>query len=176
MDIQFRPATHSDIPALVPLVEAAYRGEGEHKGWTTEADILGGRRTDADEVRGCIDSAGSVLLVCERAAADGSLELLGCGHVAVEDGAGYFGMFSVRPELQGAGIGKALLGEAERIVRDEWHLPTMRMTVIDVRQELIDFYERRGYRRTGTKIPYGKEMFGLPKRQDLQFELLEKTL
>ena len=98
-------------------------------------------------------------------------------HVADEDGAGYFAMFSVQPTLQGAGIGTQVLDEAERIVRDDWMLPAMRMTVIDVRDELIAFYERRGYRRTGiTKpFPYGDARFGLPKRDDLRFEVLEKS-
>jgi ribosomal protein S18 acetylase RimI-like enzyme len=87
-------------------------------------------------------------------------------------------MFSVRPHLQGSGIGKTLLDEAERMVRDHWRLPVMRMTVIDIREELIAFYERRGYRRTGiTKpFPYGDERFGIPRRGDLRFEVLEKTL
>ena len=98
--------------------------------------------------------------------------------MAIEDGAGYFGMFSVRPNLQGGGIGKALLAEAERVAREEWQLPVMRMTVIDIRDELIAFYERRGYRRTGIKkpFPYGDERFGMPKRDDLRFEVLEKAL
>ena len=57
-------------------------------------------------------------------------------------------------------------------------MPTMRMTVIDIRDELIAFYERRGYRRTGIKkpFPYGDARFGLPKRDDLRFEVLEKPL
>ncbi len=106
----------------------------------------------------------------------GALEVR--AHVAEEGGAGYFGMFSVQPKLQGGGIGKVVLDEAERIVRDEWKLSAMRMTVIDVREELIAFYERRGYRRTGiTKpFPYGDARFGLPKREDLRFEVLEKIL
>ena len=71
-----------------------------------------------------------------------------------------------------------MLAECERIVRDDWRLPAMRMTVIDVRDELIAFYQRRGYRRTGiTKpFPYGDARFGEPKRGDLRFEVLEKTL
>jgi ribosomal protein S18 acetylase RimI-like enzyme len=109
--------------------------------------------------------------------------LVACAHVAVEpvDGgpdAGYFGMFSVNPQLQGGGIGKAVLDEAERIARDEWMLPVMRMTVIDIRDELIAFYQRRGYRRTGVvkPFPYGDARYGLPKRDDLRFEVLEKAL
>ncbi|MGN6512339.1 MAG: GNAT family N-acetyltransferase [Lysobacteraceae bacterium] len=177
-DLRFRPATEADTDAIVALVESAYRGDASRAGWTTEADLLDGRRTDADDVGACIRRPGGVILLAERDdAAGGDGALLACAHVAIEDGAGYFGMFSVRPGLQGGGIGKALLAEAERMAREDWQLPAMRMTVIDLRAELIAFYERRGYRRTGiTKpFPYGDERFGLPKRPDLRFEVLEKT-
>jgi len=174
----FRAATHADTPALVSLVESAYRGDASKQGWTTEADMLEGRRTGADDIEACINRPRSRIVIAERASPEGAPELLACAHVAVEDDAGYFGMFSVRPNLQGSGIGKAVLNEAERIARDEWKVPAMRMTVIDIRGELIAFYERRGYRRTGIKkpFPYGDERFGLPKRADLRFEVLEKTL
>lgn len=176
--VTFRAATHADTPALVALVESAYRGDASKQGWTTEADMLEGRRTGADDIEACIGRPHSRIVIAERASPAGVPELLACAHVAVEDGAGYFGMFSVRPNLQGGGIGKAVLSEAERIARDEWKLPAMRMTVIDIRDELIAFYERRGYRRTGIKkpFPYGDERFGLPKRDDLRFEVLEKPL
>jgi ribosomal protein S18 acetylase RimI-like enzyme len=87
-------------------------------------------------------------------------------------------MFAVDPARQGGGIGDAVLREAERVAREEWRLPVMQMTVIDVRDSLIAFYERRGYRRTGIKkpFPYGDERFGRPKRDDLRFEVLEKAL
>src|SRR5688572_1891745 len=90
--IQFRHATHADIDALVALVESAYRGDASKQGWTTEADLLGGRRTGADDIQACIDRPDSVILIAERDAADGRRELLACAHVAVEHGAGYFGM------------------------------------------------------------------------------------
>jgi ribosomal protein S18 acetylase RimI-like enzyme len=177
-ELTFRAATHADIPVLVSLVESAYRGDTSKQGWTTEADILEGRRTGVDDIEACIDRPHSRIVIAERASPAGAPDLLACAHVAMEDGAGYFGMFSVQPNLQGGGIGKAVLSEAERIARDEWKLPAMRMTVIDIRDELIAFYERRGYRRTGIKkpFPYGDERFGLPKRDDLRFEVLEKTL
>ena len=171
--LHFRDATLADVDALVVLVTSAYRGDASRVGWTTEADLLDGNRIDPDVLREDLVRPRSRVLVGER---DG--ELLACAHVAEEDGAGYFGMFSVRPNLQGGGIGKRLLDEAERVVRDEWRLPTMRMTVIDIRDELIAFYERRGYRRTGIykPFPHGDERFGLPKRDDLRFEVLEKLL
>lgn len=173
LPLSFRDAGAADIDAVVALVESAYRGDVSRQGWTTEADFLDGRRTDADEVLASSQRPRSRIVLAER---DGVL--LACAHVADEEGAGYFGMFSVQPGLQGGGIGKALLAEAERIVRDEWRLPAMRMTVIDIRDELIAFYERRGYRRTGTfkPFPYGDVRFGTPKRDDLRFEILEKHL
>ena len=176
--LTFRCATPADTDALVTLVESAYRGDASKQGWTTEADMLDGRRTGADDIEACIGRPHSRILVVERASPGGAAELLACAHVAVEDGAGYFGMFSVQPNLQGSGIGKAVLAEAERVAREEWNLPAMRMTVIDIREELIAFYERRGYRRTGIKkpFPYGDERFGIPKRDDLRFEVLEKAL
>ena len=171
--LEFRDATPLDVDAIVALVESAYRGDTSRQGWTTEADLLDGRRTGADDVSDSIARPRSMILLAEQ-----NRTLLACAHVADEDGAGYFGMFSVQPRLQGAGIGKRMLVEAERFVRDDWGLPTMRMTVIDVRDELIAFYQRRGYRRTGVykPFPYGDARFGLPKRGDLRFEVLEKNL
>ena len=171
-NLSFRPATLADIDALVVLVTSAYRGDASKQGWTTEADMLDGQRIDPEALRKDIERERSLIIIAEREA-----RLLACAHVAEENGAGYFGMFSVKPDLQGGGVGKLLLAETERIVRDEWRLPAMRMTVIDIRSELIAFYERRGYRRTGlTKpFPYGDERYGVPKRDDLRFEILEKA-
>jgi ribosomal protein S18 acetylase RimI-like enzyme len=172
-DLHFRAATAADIPALVALVTSAYRGESSRAGWTTEADLLDGNRIDPDVLREDLARDRSRVLVAER---DGAM--IACAHVADEDGAGYFGMFAVDPQRQGGGIGDAVLREAERVAREEWKLPAMQMTVIDVRDSLIAFYERRGYRRTGIKkpFPYGDARFGQPKRDDLRFEVLEKAL
>lgn len=169
----FRNATPADIDALVALVTSAYRGDSSRAGWTTEADLLDGNRIDPEVLRADLERPRSRVLLAED---DGGLQA--CAHVADEDGAGYFGMFAVHPGLQGGGLGKQLLAECERIARDEWQLPVMRMTVIDVRAELIAFYERRGYRRTGEfkPFPYGDTRFGQPKRDDLRFEVLEKPL
>ncbi len=171
--LQFRNATLGDIDAIVALVTSAYRGESSRAGWTTEADLLDGARIDPEVLRADIERPGSRVLLAER---DGAL--LACAHVAREGDAGYFGMFSVVPGLQRAGIGKQVLAECERIARDDWKLPAMRMTVIDLRDTLIAFYERRGYRRTGIRkpFPYGDERFGIPLRDDLRFEVLEKPL
>ncbi|MFC5721562.1 GNAT family N-acetyltransferase [Streptomyces gamaensis] len=169
----FRAATAADVPELVALVESAYRGDASRAGWTTEADLLDGRRTDPEGVGAVVTAEGSRMLVAER---DGAI--VACCQLEHRGEHAYFGMFAVRPELQGAGLGKVIIAEAERYVRAEWGAREMHMTVIRQRDELIAWYERRGYRRTGqmSPFPYGDERFGVPRRADLEFELLVKEL
>ncbi|MGW2210892.1 GNAT family N-acetyltransferase [Streptomyces sp. NPDC001781] len=169
----FRDATDADVDALVALVESAYRGDASRAGWTTEADILDGRRTDPEGVRQVLKTPDSRLLVVEREG-----RIVACCQLEHRGTHAYFGMFAVSPTLQGAGLGKAVMTEAERLARADWGAGEMHMTVISVREDLIGWYERRGYRRTGetTPFPYGDERFGIPRRPDLRFELLVKTL
>ncbi|AKJ14769.1 GCN5 family acetyltransferase [Streptomyces incarnatus] len=169
----FRDATDADVDALVALIESAYRGDSSRAGWTTEADILQGQRTDPEGVLEVIKSPESRLLVVEQ---DG--RIVACCQLEHRGDHAYFGMFAVSPTLQGAGLGKTVMAEAERQVRAAWGVTEMHMTVISVRDDLIAWYERRGYRRTGkmSPFPYGDERFGIPQRDDLQFELLVKKL
>lgn len=173
MDMHFRAAALSDVPAIVKLVESAYRGDASRAGWTTEADFLAGQRIDVDGVIADIGKEDSLILLAE--AED---QLLACCHLEKTGNACYFGMFSVNPNKQGSGTGKRMMERAEHIAHAEWQCDAMEMTVIDIRDELIAFYERRGYVRTGIKMPfpYGDERFGIPLRQDLRFEILRKTL
>ncbi|NEE35458.1 GNAT family N-acetyltransferase [Streptomyces sp. SID7982] len=171
--LTFRDATEADVPALVALIESAYRGDSSRTGWTTEADILQGQRTDEQGVRDVIDAPASRLLAVERGG-----ELIACCQLEHRGDAAYFGMFAVRPGLQGGGLGKLIIAEAERTAKEGWGVGEMHMTVISVRDDLIAWYERRGYRRTGalTPFPYGDERFGIPLRDDLAFELLVKNI
>ncbi|NED00123.1 GNAT family N-acetyltransferase [Streptomyces sp. SID6648] len=171
--LTFRDATEADVPALVALIESAYRGDSSRTGWTTEADILQGQRTDEQGVRDVVDAPASRLLAVERGG-----ELVACCQLEHRGDAAYFGMFAVRPGLQGGGLGKLIIAEAERTAKEGWDVGEMHMTVISVRDDLIAWYERRGYRRTGalTPFPYGDERFGIPQRDDLAFELLVKNI
>ncbi|WP_255308372.1 GNAT family N-acetyltransferase [Streptomyces marincola] len=177
--LEFRTATEADVPAVVALVESAYRGERSRAGWTTEADLLDGRRTGPDEVGAALADARGRLLLAER-----NGDLVACCRLSHENdsgrdrGAALFGMFAVRPDLQAAGLGRLVLAEAERVAREEWGAGRIEMQVLTPRAELIAWYERRGYARTGTTspFPYGDERFGLPRHAGLEFETLVKRL
>ncbi|KOT51270.1 MULTISPECIES: GNAT family N-acetyltransferase [Streptomyces] len=173
VELTYRAATEADVPALVALIESAYRGDASREGWTTEADLLEGQRTDPEGVAAVVGAPDSVLLVAENAGG-----IVACCQLEHRGDHVYFGMFAVRPGLQGGGLGKVVMAEAERTARARWNAAEMRMTVIRQRSDLIAWYERRGYRRTGTMFPfpYGDERFGIPQRPDLEFELLVKDL
>jgi ribosomal protein S18 acetylase RimI-like enzyme len=142
-------------------------------GWTTEADLLSGQRTDEDEVTTIIrDPTAQLLLAfCDT-------HLVGCVLVRKEGASAYVGMLAIRPEQQARGVGRQLLAEAEQTARTAFAATRARMTVIIQREELIRWYERRGYHRTERRepFPYGNARFGLPKRSDLEFLVLEKPL
>ncbi|MGR4849014.1 GNAT family N-acetyltransferase [Streptomyces sp. LARHCF252] len=171
--LTFRDATDADVDELVALIESAYRGDDSRAGWTTEADILEGQRTDPEGVLAVVKSPDSRLLTVEREG-----RIVACCQLEHRGDHAYFGMFAVSPRFQGEGLGKVIIAEAEGLARATWGVTEMHMTVISVRDDLIAWYERRGYRRTGrmTPFPYGDERFGVPQRDDLKFELLIKEL
>jgi ribosomal protein S18 acetylase RimI-like enzyme len=202
-DPVFRPATAADVGAVVGLVQSAYRGESSRAGWTTEADLVEGVRADAATVGAVIADPRSVLLLLTRlpaspdaanhtagattdagampdagATTDEHNEILACCHLRDDGGRAYFGLFAVRPGLQGGGIGRAMMAEAQRLVVARWGAKEMWMTVISLRHDLIAWYERLGFALTGETqpFPYGNERFGLPKRSDLEFAVLAKPL
>jgi ribosomal protein S18 acetylase RimI-like enzyme len=169
--MSFRKATLSDIYDLTELVNSAYRGDGSKVGWTTEADLLGGQRTDAEKISEMIKASDSQI---ELAIENG--ELQGCIYIKKENKFVYFGMLTVRPTLQNKGAGKLLLSHLEDLTR-EWGYQKIRMTVISQREELIAFYQRRGFKFTGETEPFPENdpRFGLPKTK-LIFHVFEKIL
>jgi ribosomal protein S18 acetylase RimI-like enzyme len=175
-DLTYRYASPADVTAVVALVESAYRGEQSLAGWTSEAELIAGQRTDAAMVSALVAEPGAHVLLAEEAGI-----LRGCCELrepGSPGGSAYFGLFAVQPSLQGGGYGRIVLAQAERIARDGFGAAVLEMTVIRQRESLIAWYERRGYQRTGQTrpFPYGDERFGLPKVSGLEFATLAKPL
>jgi ribosomal protein S18 acetylase RimI-like enzyme len=186
MSHRFRTAEFADAQALSELVNSGYRGERSKKGWTTEADLLGGQRIDVDRLQEMIAEPNArIELLCEAWTEERSKErpsvaseILGCVYLRNEgNGACYLGMLTVLPETQARGLGKELLLHSEAVAR-EWGCDRIRMVVIDRRDELISYYERRGYVRTGGSEPFPEvdPRFGLPKVSGLRLDELVKRL
>lgn len=164
-------ASLTDVPALVSLMNSAYRGESSKQGWTTEADLIGGLRTDEPETQAMISDPATTFLKYT----DDTNTLIGCVRLKKEQDKLYLGMLTVSPALQAKGIGKQLLQTAETHARQA-NCRAIYMTVISVRPELVAWYERHGYRRTGEIVPFEpNEKFEI-LQQPLEFVVLEKVL
>lgn len=173
-EVSFRPAVPGDVTRIQPLVHHAYRGDRARVGWTHEADLLDAARIDEDALAESIGDPQQVILLAER---DGVL--IGCVHVTDKgDGLAYLGMLTVDATLQGAGLGRRLIDQAETVARGRYAARRMEMTVIVQRTELIDWYVRRGYLPTGETRPFPATdpRFGIPRRSDLAFVVLERSL
>ena len=169
-----RQATAADLTALHMLVESAYRGDSARRGWSHEADLLDGQRTDAQELNGLLADPAQVVLVAEQEGA-----LIGCVAVTGQGrGAAYLGMLSVDPDRQAGGLGRRLVRVAEQHAAERFGATRMEMTVIHCRAELIAWYERLGYGLTGERRPFPMQdpRFGLPRVDDLTFVVMARDL
>ncbi len=164
-------AVVEDAHELNTLVNSAYRGDSSRQGWTTEADLLDGTRTNAAAIIELIQTPGTTLFKYTEGD-----QILGCVELRNEKGKLYLGMLTVRPHLQGKGIGKKLLVAAEEEAKKQ-NCQSIFMTVLSVRKELIDWYVRHGYQLTGDRKPFAftDPRFGQPKMK-LEFVVLEKKL
>lgn len=162
-----RIAGHAELPRLHPVIERAYRGDNARQGWTHEADLLSGERIDDATLRAMIDDPGQILLIAEQ----GDVAL-GCVSLTARgDGMVYLGLLCVDPTRQAGGIGKAIIAAAEEVSRDTLDADRIEMTVIDSRIELVAYYERRGFVRTGERRPFPVEV-----DPPLNMVVLEKAL
>jgi ribosomal protein S18 acetylase RimI-like enzyme len=172
--MKFEIAKISDAKSIADLVNSAYRGESSKKGWTTEADILGGQRTDQKAIEAVMLTPNQHFLLGKK-----DSKLLASVNLEKKDPATcYFGMFAVNPDLQNSGIGKLMLSESEKFAKDILKCTLMEMSVITVRAELIAWYLRRGYQKTAEirPFPMHDERFGIPLRGHLEMVVLTKNL
>lgn len=172
--LNFFEAGLQDMGAVNLLVNSAYRGETSRLGWTTEADLLAGQRTDEAKLREMMSGEGRQLILMSSA---GTNTLIGCVFLEKRQSTAYLGMLTVDPTIQSQGYGRLLLEQAELWARKNWKSQKIEMTVITLRTELIAWYERRGYRVTDERRPFpmNDPRYGLPTRP-LEFAVLEKLL
>jgi ribosomal protein S18 acetylase RimI-like enzyme len=169
-DFIIEPATSADVPELNQLVNSTYRGDTSRLGWTTEADLLDGERTNEADLQALLKKSLAQILTYRVGG-----KLLGCVYLEQTGRELYLGMLTVAPDVQTAGIGKRLLAEAEQTGK-RLGCQKVTMTVLTQRRELIAWYERRGYRSTGETKPFPDDSrFGLPK-QPLTFIVLTKPI
>lgn len=172
MEFKMQRAQLEDVEQVVELVESVYRGESSLKGWTSEAHLLGGQRVDAQIVRDLLDPPHSVILIYRE---NGKI----CGCVHLKNGAEnvHLGMLSVDAHLQGKKLGQKIISFCEKYIFSEWQQRELCIEVLQQRTELIAWYERRGFKKTGVTIPFPTDpRFGVPKVKDLRFFEMKKTV
>lgn len=149
------------------LVNLTYRGDN---GWTRETHIIGGDRTNLDEITTAMAKPEARFYVVYL-----QQFLAACIYLAKEQHHAYIGFFSVHPDFQGVGVGKSILQQIEAIAKQQFAADKIRMFVVSQRPELIAFYQRRGYQRTGGTEAYPLRLkIGIPKVNGLTIEYLEK--
>jgi ribosomal protein S18 acetylase RimI-like enzyme len=164
-------ATLEDVSALNKLINSAYRGESSKKGWTTEANLLEGKRTNEDELTEIIQNKKNTILKFTE-----NNEIIGCVLLIEKEHQLYLGMLTVSPELQNSGVGKKLMQQAE-IHASTLGLSKIVMTVISVREELISWYKRNGYVDTGAREPFPvSDVFSQTSKEPLEFMVLKKRI
>lgn len=166
-------ASAHDIPALVALINSAYRGEGSKQGWTTEADLIGGLRTDEEDLSEIFKDTHTTFLKYSN----GTGEVMGCMRLQQRGDRLYLGMLTVSPSLQAQGLGKQLLKAADEMAKTK-QCRAIFMTVFSIRTELIAWYERHGYRKTGEVLPFqhNEKYEVVSEGLKLEFLVLEKLV
>jgi ribosomal protein S18 acetylase RimI-like enzyme len=179
--LNFRAAIPDDTELLLPLIRSAYRGEESRAGWTTEADLVADERIDTSGLLAKITAPDAVVLVITDGSTNPDAQaLISCCELLwhPDSKTAYFGLFAVDPKKQGAGIGRQVLTYAEDYALSRWGAAKVEMTVIWQREDIIAWYARRGYRKTGEQRPFPYEglVNGKALRDDLYFEVLVKEL
>ena len=173
MSYDFCIAELSDCDGVAALVNSVYRGEASMQSWTTEAHLVSGARITREQVAELIGDRQQVIWLAKR-----NNRIVGCVNLKRLNGKGYLGMLSVDLSEQKSGLGSQLVKLSENYVYTEWACKKMIMWVLSVRKELLDWYNRKGYRYTDERIPYSalNDKVGTPMVDDLEFIVLEKDL
>ena len=174
--MKLQQARAADIPAVVALVNTAFRGSGHEASWNSEAAYIDGDRTSEALLTAELSATADAQLLIVKSNSEAAIEASVWLEPASE-AVWYLGSLTVHPRFQNVGAGRRLLEAAERWAQQRG-AKTIRMKVVNVRDTLIAWYVRRGYRLTGEveAFPYHDTRFGVPRRNDLAFMALEKEL
>jgi ribosomal protein S18 acetylase RimI-like enzyme len=167
---RFRIASKSDIEAIVGLVNNAYRPESGVSGWTHESELISGSRTNDSHIMEIMAKPDSIILVGLKTS-----EIIACVHIEKTGKNTHIGMLAVSPALQGIGTGKQMLAHAEMYASVNFGSEKFIIVVVSPRSELISFYLRRNYQKTGILKEYPLSAgIGTPKLANLKIKVLEK--
>jgi GNAT superfamily N-acetyltransferase len=169
-------AVEADYVPIIELVNLSFRGVGASAGWNSEADFIEGQRLTESLLRDDLAAKPDAFLLTYREDPNG--DLLGTVWLEPKNNrVWYLGLLTVRSDLQNRQLGRALLAAAEGFAKQRGAC-RIRMSVVNARDTLIAWYERRGYLLTGETqpFPYDDQRFGIPLREDLHFVLLEKDI
>jgi predicted N-acetyltransferase YhbS len=134
MNGTFREAGPADADRIAALVNRAFLSES----WFKSTD-----RTNASQVRELL-SKGIFLLLEEES------RLLACVYLEPQGDRVYLGMLSVEQDVQGGGIGRRMMREAEDFARRAGHV-AIDLRIVHLRQELPPYYRKLGYVESGTE-------------------------
>jgi ribosomal protein S18 acetylase RimI-like enzyme len=167
-----RLAIDVDAERISALVNQAYRPDSDAMGWTHETELISGPRISTAQVVKLIGGAGTLLVASDNRG------LIGCVHVEPAGGECYIGMLATHPTYQNQGLGRRLLDAAEKLAVDQYNATGFRISLLSFRPELMAYYERRGYKLTGTHSPYPIDaQVGTPRSQDLQvLDMVKRAL
>lgn len=168
----YRLATLNETPAITDLINRSYRGDSSRAGWTTEADLLYGKRIDEAGIMALFKDPDSQIFIAQNE----EKTIIGTLHAHHQSETIHFSLFAIEPTQQSNGIGKQLLVFAETESHRIWGSDTAIMEVISLRNELINYYERRGYKRTGEINPFPLSTLWTPYTDELELIVLEKKL
>ena len=160
------PAIH-DAAELCQLINSAYRGK---HGWTKESDIVSGERITLEDTKALItDQETHILIVKENSS------IIACVCIEQKGSQAYIGLLAVNSNYQNRGLGKEVLFLAEEYALNQFCCKQYVMLVVSQRDELIAFYERRGYIKTGETEKYPVHLnVGIPTEENLTIEYLTK--
>jgi len=152
---RLRIAEARDSEAITRLINAAFQVESFFKG---------GNRLDLAEVQARLAKGRFIL------AEEGHV-ILGCVYVEPDGERAYLGLLSVEPTLQGSGIGKRLMDAAEDHCRAAG-CRFVDLRVVNLRKELLPFYQKLGYAPSGT-APFPEDA---PTLLPCHFLLMSKAI